>query len=335
MAEAKAGQQDAQQDEQLDDEQKDDGQQDGAEGEGGEEKQQRQAERTYTQAELDRILGKVRKNARYLGRKEAEAELRAQGATATQARETVDRQQQQQTSRRRRPKREDFENYEDFLDAKADHAARAGKPRGAGERGEKRARERVNRAAQKTEREFEARRGGDEGDPGLRRDDRIGRERDDHRGDGRGDQGGRRNRAAHPLPPRAEPGRGRPHLAAQVGQARRPRNRKARGSHRSRARRCAKKGKDKDDQEEAGDDEAGDDDKGGDELDESEADGKGKDAERRADGTFKPAKKRAAPEPIEPGTARGATGSRLPSDKDDINTWMRKEEERERREGRR
>lgn len=74
----------------------------------------------------------------------------------------------------------------------------------------------------------------------------------------------------------------------------------------------------------------------GDDEEKADAEDKGEDQGRRRDGTFKSAKKRAAPEPIEPGTARGATGSsRLPSDKDDIETWNRKMDEIERREGRR
>lgn len=66
-----------------------------------------------------------------------------------------------------------------------------------------------------------------------------------------------------------------------------------------------------------------------------EADDKGKEAGRNTDGTFKPQKKRPAPDPIEPGGGRRADTGSLPSDKDDIDTWMRKEAAREKREGRR
>lgn len=58
-------------------------------------------------------------------------------------------------------------------------------------------------------------------------------------------------------------------------------------------------------------------------------DPKDKGAERNADGTFKaPPKKeapKAPPEPIEPGSGRSATSSAEPSDKDDADTWRRKE----------
>lgn len=54
--------------------------------------------------------------------------------------------------------------------------------------------------------------------------------------------------------------------------------------------------------------------------------------ERRADGTFKPKKEPSkAPEPIEPVGERSANTSNLPSDKDDAETWRRKELARMRR----
>lgn len=49
------------------------------------------------------------------------------------------------------------------------------------------------------------------------------------------------------------------------------------------------------------------------------------DRERNADGTFKPAKGASkAPPPIEPGTGRNASKSSKPSDSDDAETWRRK-----------
>lgn len=87
------------------------------------------------------------------------------------------------------------------------------------------------------------------------------------------------------------------------------------------------------------DDESKDDDQADDDADAAgkgdEADDKGKEAGRNTDGTFKPQKKRPAPDPIEPGGGRRADTGSLPSDKDDIDTWMRKEAAREKREGRR
>lgn len=49
------------------------------------------------------------------------------------------------------------------------------------------------------------------------------------------------------------------------------------------------------------------------------------DKERNKDGTFKSEKKKEPPPPIEPGTGRPANNSSLPSDKDDPETWRRKE----------
>lgn len=70
------------------------------------------ASKTYSQEEVDRILGKVRKNARYLGRKEAEAELLRQGATPRQAAEAVD--DKAAPAEDKEPKRDEFDNYEDY-----------------------------------------------------------------------------------------------------------------------------------------------------------------------------------------------------------------------------
>ena len=59
--------------------------------------------------------------------------------------------------------------------------------------------------------------------------------------------------------------------------------------------------------------------------------------ERNADGTFKQPRRASsrAPDPIEPVSARGASTSALPSDKDPIDVWMKKEQARTRKEGRR
>jgi len=75
---------------------------------------EKKPERVYTQEEFDRIAAKIRKNARYLGRKEAEAELlRPKPAEEAPAPKTDDT-----------PKREQFESYEEFIEARADYRAR-------------------------------------------------------------------------------------------------------------------------------------------------------------------------------------------------------------------
>src|SRR5581483_10803635 len=145
MAEVEAGQENAQEQEQEQQQEQNQEQDAG-------EQQQRQAERTYTQAEVDRILSKVRKNARYLGRKEAEAELLRQGATPSQARQAV-----AQPEAPKVPKREDFENYEDYLVEKAKFEARQ-VSKEERESADKAAREKtVSEQRQKTEREFKKR----------------------------------------------------------------------------------------------------------------------------------------------------------------------------------
>jgi hypothetical protein len=148
MAEAKAGQQDAQQDEQRRAE--GDGSRTAPKAKAARQKQQRQAERTYTQAELDRILGKVRKNARYLGRKEAEAELVARGATRQQAEQTVDRQQEQ---KRRSAQARGLRELRGLPRREGGLTGARREPRGAGS-ADKAARERVTEERQRVDREF-------------------------------------------------------------------------------------------------------------------------------------------------------------------------------------
>jgi hypothetical protein len=77
------------------------------------------------------------------------------------------------------------------------------------------------------------------------------------------------------------------------------------------------------------------DNKGGQDNDDQQGDDKGDGAgkaddlpQRRGDGTFKPAKK-PAPDPIEPGSARSANANAAPSDKDDMKTWVAKREAEE------
>lgn len=73
--------------------------------------------KTYSQEEVDRIVKKAKRNASYLARKEAEAELyRAQAERQTQP-------QQVQEPKDEAPKREAFESYEDYLEARAEWRA--------------------------------------------------------------------------------------------------------------------------------------------------------------------------------------------------------------------
>lgn len=80
------------------------------------EQEEKKETKNYTQEEVDRIVRKAKKNASYLARKEAEAELyRQQVERSTQrAPEPV-----QDAA----PKREDFDDYETYLEARADYKA--------------------------------------------------------------------------------------------------------------------------------------------------------------------------------------------------------------------
>jgi hypothetical protein len=85
-----------------------------AEAEG--EQEEKKETKNYSQEEVDRIVRKAKKNASYLARKEAEAEIyRQQVEKGTQrAPEPV-----QDAA----PKREDFDDYETYLEARADYRA--------------------------------------------------------------------------------------------------------------------------------------------------------------------------------------------------------------------
>jgi hypothetical protein len=110
MAEAQAGQPNAQQQQQVDQNAKPDGEQ--------------PAPRQYTQEELDRITAKVRKNARREGRLEAEAEVgRRHIAQPAQPQGAEPRPQEPKADEA--PKREAFDNYEEYLEAKARHEGRS------------------------------------------------------------------------------------------------------------------------------------------------------------------------------------------------------------------
>lgn len=329
MAEVKAGQADAQQDDaqQQDAEDKDapDDQQD-------DQQQRQQASKTYTQDEVDRILGKVRKNARYLGRKEAESELLRQGVTPRQAAAAVDK---PAASEDQEPKREEFEDYETYLRALGRWEGRKGAREEhvrVGKEAEERSRvEQEKRAATEFKKrantlmdEFPDFGNVIEEAEGVMITDTMGREiQDSPVGP----------RILYELAKNPEEAARIAELApkAQVREILKLESRyeaeaanKAKGKEKDGTKDDAEDSK----QEDAGDDEG--EDKQGD-----DAEDKGKDAERRADGTFKPQKKRPAPDPIEPGGGRRADTGSLPSDKDDIDTWMRKEAAREKREGRR
>lgn len=314
MAEAQAGQQsEAQQQNEH---------QEGREQEGqdGEQQQQRQAERTYTQAELDRILGKVRKNARYLGRKEAEAELVRQGATRQQAEQTVDRQQEQQKPEA--PKRDDFDNYEDYLISRARYEGAQGS-REDREKADKEARERtVAEQRKKTQGEFKKR-----ADALMKEDPAWAEKIESAEGvlitEVMGDEIQESEMGPRILG----------HLVDNPDEAERIAGLPERAQRREIVKLEAKiaaelKVKAKP-QGEEGDEEEKDEKEGEAREDESaDADGKGKgkDEDRGDDGRFKAQDKgsRKAPEPIEPGTGRGANQDRGPTDKDSDTGWFAK-----------
>lgn len=84
--------------------------------EGQDEAKEDKPSKSYTQEDLDRIVRKVRQNARYTARKEAEAEFYRSLAT-----------QQQPVNREAvpsgEPKREQFEDYEAYIEARAEWKA--------------------------------------------------------------------------------------------------------------------------------------------------------------------------------------------------------------------
>ncbi len=309
MAEEQAGQSDAQEQEQQQEQQAQDTV------EGGQ--QQRAAERTYTQAELDRILGKVRKNARYLDRKEAEAELRAQGATPKQAEQAVEREQANAA-----PKREDFENYEDFLVARARHEAKQASREEREEQAKAEREKTVAEQKQKTQREF------------RKRAEEVMKEIPDFAETIESAEGVMISKAmGEAIEESAVGPRILYHLVNNPKEAERIAGLSPTAAIREIGKleakieaELAQKGKKND----AGQEEDGEEDEGGEATDEAEDKGPSK---RNADGTFKPSK-RQAPDPIEPGGARSVNTNPLPSDKDDPDTWLRKRQAQIEREGR-
>ena len=90
--------------------------------------------KTYTQEDLDRIVNKVKKNARYQTKKEVEAFY--------QGRDSRPEPKPQTPTEDRPPERSDFASYEEFLEAKAVHSGgKAAAERIAKERSEAKTRE--------------------------------------------------------------------------------------------------------------------------------------------------------------------------------------------------
>lgn len=69
--------------------------------------------KTYTQEELDRITAKVKKNARYQARKETEAFYKGRDSRPEEAKPVEDK----------APQRDEYEDYESYLEAKAVYVA--------------------------------------------------------------------------------------------------------------------------------------------------------------------------------------------------------------------
>jgi hypothetical protein len=88
-----------------------------AEGEKEEGEGEKPESKNYSQDEVDRIVRKAKRNAAYLARKEAEADLYRQMAT----RPAQQQEAAQQTDEA--PKRESFDSYEEYLEARADWRA--------------------------------------------------------------------------------------------------------------------------------------------------------------------------------------------------------------------
>lgn len=88
-----------------------------AEGEKEEGEGEKPESKNYSQEEVDRIVRKAKRNAAYLARKEAEADLYRQMATRPA--------QQQETAPQtdEAPKRESYESYEDYIEARAEYRA--------------------------------------------------------------------------------------------------------------------------------------------------------------------------------------------------------------------
>lgn len=88
-------------------------------GAASETEKQEKPSRTYTQDEVDKILRKAKRNAAYTARRETEAELYRR-MSEERAQQPAQRQAEAASTE---PKRENFDSYEDYLEARADWRA--------------------------------------------------------------------------------------------------------------------------------------------------------------------------------------------------------------------
>lgn len=79
------------------------------------------AEKNYSQAELDRIIAKVKKNTRYSTRREIEAYYQGRGEAVPRGATSVP---EQKPAEDKPPARENFDSYEAFIEEKAAYQGR-------------------------------------------------------------------------------------------------------------------------------------------------------------------------------------------------------------------
>ncbi len=278
--------------------------------------------KTYTQADLDRITAKVRKNAardtELRFRRDQEARQQA-GASA--GKEPGDKPEPSKPAEKAEPKREDFQTFEEFIEARADFRARKAV------REEREAVEKESKTRQETEaNETRAR-------TFKGRVEQLAKEIPDFEEVIADAHDVYLSKAMSEVIQESDHG---PRMLYELVKNRQEMERIAKLPPLAQQREmfkleakyeaAAKKpGKEGDDNADGSDDETG-----GEDADEEQpgfdAESKGEDRERSADGTFKSPKKKPAPDPIEPGGARRADTSTRPSDKDDMATWIRKRE---------
>ena len=87
------------------------------EAEGEQEEVEKKESRSYTQDEVDKIVRKAKKNASYIARKEAEAELYRRMSEQPRQEQAKPAQQEQA------PQRDQYESYEEYLEARAEWRA--------------------------------------------------------------------------------------------------------------------------------------------------------------------------------------------------------------------
>jgi hypothetical protein len=262
--------------------------------------------RTYSQDEVDRIAQRVRKNARYLGRKEAEAEFGTRGTTKP-AEPTDGQPDTPKQDPDPEPKREAFDTYEDYQRAVARWEGRKA-AREEREKDQKQTKERTEaEAREKRARTFRSR--AEEAMKAI----------PDFAETIENAQDVFISAAMAEAIEESEIG---PRILYEIVKNPKEAERIAGLSVASQGREIGKiearleaalKKPAKQDPEK--------DDKPG----EQEGDDKAPVTDRNPDGTFKPKKEPSqAPEPIEPVGGRGGPASDVPSEKDDMKTWMRK-----------